>query len=117
MGLVKFDADRDNLVSSSYSQARGPVLRSERQEVTRVVFAAGEGAHAHAHPEEQTFYVVTGRLRIWLGDAEPYEVGPDEASFHPSNVPHRVQALEDTVAISFKNVVDPTGYAATGKLT
>jgi quercetin dioxygenase-like cupin family protein len=57
-----------------------------------------------------------GRLRVTLGDGEPYEVGPHEGSFHPSNMPHKVEALEDTVAISFKNVVDPTGYEATGKL-
>lgn len=116
MGHVTFDKDRDNSVASHYSQARGPVLRSDRQEVTRVEFAAGHGAKTHHHPEEQTFYIVRGRLRVWLGDDEPYEVGPDEASFHPSNVPHRVEALEDTLTISFKNVVDPTGYQATGQL-
>jgi hypothetical protein len=31
-------------------------------------------------------------------------------------VPHQVEALEDTYAISFKNVVDPTGYEPTGAL-
>ena len=116
MGLVTFDQDEDNLVSSSYSTARGPVLRSDKQEVTKVWFKAGEGAHEHHHPEEQTFYVLEGRLRVTLRDQEPYEVGPHQGSFHPSNVPHKVEALEDTVAISFKNVVDPTGYDATGKL-
>lgn len=116
MGLIRFDQDQDNLISGSYSQARGPVLRSEKQEVTKVYFKKGEGAHEHKHPEEQTFYVLKGRLRVHLGDEEPYEVGPGEGSFHPSNVPHRVEALEDTEAISFKNVVDPTGYKATGQL-
>lgn len=117
MGHVKFDANQDNLVADHYSQARGPVLRSDKQEVTRVFFGKGKGAKTHHHPEEQTFYVVSGRLRVWLGDNEPYDVAPDEASFHPSNVPHRVEALEDTVTISFKNVVDPTGYQQTGKLS
>lgn len=117
MGHVKFEQDQDNVVAGHYSQARGPVLRSDKQEVTRVSFAKGAGAQRHQHPEEQTLYVVHGCLRIWLGDDEPYDVGPDEASFHPSNVPHRAEAVEDTLAISFKNVVDPTGYEQTGRLT
>jgi quercetin dioxygenase-like cupin family protein len=116
VGLVRWDQDAENVVSGGYSTARGPVLRSAKQEVTKVFFAAGEGAKQHSHPEEQTFYLLEGRLRVTLGDDEPYEVGPHEGSFHPSNVPHKVEALEDTVAISFKNVVDPTGYEPTGKL-
>jgi quercetin dioxygenase-like cupin family protein len=116
MGLVRWDEDADNVVSGDYSTARGPVLRSEKQEVTKVRFKAGEGAKSHSHPEEQTFYLLEGRLRVTLGDAEPYEVGPHEGSFHPSNVPHQVEALEDTVAISFKNIVDPSGYQPTGNL-
>lgn len=117
VGLVRWDQDTDNVVSGGYSTARGPVLRSDKQEVTKVTFKAGEGATKHSHPEEQTFYVLEGRLRVTLGDDRPYEVGPHEGSFHPSNVPHAVEALEDTVAISFKNVVDPTGYEPTGRLS
>jgi quercetin dioxygenase-like cupin family protein len=116
VGLVRWDQDEDNLVSGGYSTARGPVLRSERQEVTKVRFKKREGAHEHSHPEEQTFYVLEGRLRVTLGAEEPYEVGPHEGSFHPSNVRHKVEALEDTVAISFKNIVDPSGYEPTGAL-
>ena len=71
MGLVKWDQDSDNLVSDGYSTARGPVLRSEKQEVTKVTFKAGEGAERHSHPEEQTFYLLEGRLRVTLGDDEP----------------------------------------------
>lgn len=116
MGLVKFDRDSENLVAGHYSTARGPVLRSEKQEVAKVFFKRGEGAKEHSHPEEQTFYVLEGRLRVKLGDAEPYEVGPGEGSFHPANEVHRVEAIEDTVAISFKNVVNPTGYQETDRL-
>ena len=115
MGLVRFDTDEDNLVAGHYSTAKGPVLRSAKQEVAKVYFKRGEGAHKHAHPEEQTFYVLSGRLRVTLGDDEPYEVEPGQGSFHPSNVPHIVEAVEDTTAISFKNVVDPS-YEQTGLL-
>lgn len=117
MGLVKFDRDEENVVAGHYSTAKGPVIRSEKQEIAKVFFEAGEGAKEHSHPEEQTFYVLEGRLRVTLGNSEPYEVAPGQGSFHPSNVPHRVEAMEDTTAISFKNVVDPTGYKETDRLS
>jgi quercetin dioxygenase-like cupin family protein len=114
MGLIKFDSDSDNVVSGSYSQGRGPVLRSDNLEVTKIAFASGEGAETHEHPEEQVMYVLSGRLRVTVAD-ETFEVAEGEASFHPSNVQHSVQALEDTVGLSLKNQVAPI-YEPTGRL-
>lgn len=119
MPKVTFEASEDNVLRPEYSSARGPVVRSHKQEVSRVWFDAGKGADPHRHFEEQAFFVLSGRLRVTLGegeDAETYEVGPGEGSFHPSNVLHGVEALEDTEAVSFKNVVDPTQYPETGRL-
>lgn len=116
MGLVRFDSHEDNLVTKQYSQGRGPVLRSDRCEVTRIFFAEGTGAEFHQHPEEQTFYCLEGRLQVTLGD-ETYVIGPDEASFHPSNVRHKVHALEDTLLISFKIREQEQIYEATGRLS
>jgi quercetin dioxygenase-like cupin family protein len=115
MSKITFDTDLDNEVSSSYSDARGPVLRSERIEVTQTFFGVGKGAKTHAHPEEQVFVIMKGRLRVTCA-GETYEIGPGEGSFHPSNAEHSVEALEDTVAISFKNLVDPI-YGKTGELS
>jgi len=114
MGKIMFDRDEDHAVTPQYSEARGPVLRSERIEVTKAVFDAGKGAKTHAHPEEQVFYIVKGRLRVTCA-GETYEVGAGEGSYHPPNAEHTVEALEDTVAISFKNLVDPI-YEKTGEL-
>ena len=119
MAKVTFTGADDYVLNPHYSSARGPVMRSDKQEIAVVTFPEGTGADAHRHPEEQTFYLLSGRLRVTLGegdDAETYEVAPGEGSFHPSNVLHRVEALEDTRAVSFKNVVDPTQYAETGRL-
>ncbi len=114
MGRITFDRDEDNVVSGGYSRARGPVLRSERIELTKVFFAKGEGADPHRHAEEQVMYVTKGRLRVTC-DGETYEIGPGEATFNPSNAEHAVEALEDVEAISFKNLVDPR-YEKTGDL-
>lgn len=118
MGRVRFEGHEDNVLNP-YSSAAGPVMRSNKQEISKVHFPKDTGAEPHRHPEEQTFYILEGHLRVTLGegdDAEVYEVRPGEGSFHPSNVLHAVEALEDTTAVSFKNVVDPSQYAETGRL-
>jgi len=53
-------------------------------------------------------------MRMTVG-AETYEIGPGEVSYHPSNVLHHALAVEDTVGISFKNIVAPF-YPATKEL-
>jgi quercetin dioxygenase-like cupin family protein len=114
MPKVTFDSDQDNLVAGAFSTGRGPVLRSERLEVTRISFVTGKGAREHAHPEEQFVYVLSGRLRVTCAGTS-YELGAGEATFNPADVPHAVMALEDTTALSFKNLVAPS-YEATGRL-
>lgn len=119
MGKVSFVGSEDHVVYEPSSTARGPVLRSDRSEIGRFSFDAGKGADPHRHPEEQTFYLIEGRLQVTLGEgdeAETYTVEAGQGSFHPSNVLHQVTALEDTVVLSFKNVVDPTMYTETGRL-
>jgi quercetin dioxygenase-like cupin family protein len=114
MTHVKFDQHADNVVSGSYSTGTGPVLRSDRMEVTKISFAKGKGADTHQHAEEQLMYVLEGRLRVTC-NGETYEVGPGEATFNPSNAPHSVMAIEDVVALSFKDQVAPN-YEPTGRL-
>jgi quercetin dioxygenase-like cupin family protein len=115
MGLITFnDRDEDRLVAEEYSTGRGPVLRSDVMELTKISFTRGHGAELHQHPEEQILYVLDGVLEVTLGD-ETYEVHPGQASFHPSNVPHRAMAKEDVVALSFKHLVAPN-YEKSGTL-
>jgi quercetin dioxygenase-like cupin family protein len=114
MGKVRFDADAEHLVSAGYSQGRGPVLRSNQLEVTRIFFAEGESAEMHAHDEEQFMYVLTGRVRITMED-DSYELGPGEATFNPSGRLHALHALQDTQGLSVKVLVSPS-YEATGRL-
>jgi len=50
--------------------------------------------HVH-HRDDETFVVVEGTLRAWVGDREVL-VGPGEAAFLPRGVPHtyRVESAE-----------------------
>lgn len=52
----------------------------------------------HAHPYEQTGYLIKGQLRLRIGEQE-WEVGPGDAWCIPLNVEHGAQVLEDSVAV------------------
>ena len=114
MPRVTLDSDKDHLVTPQHSDARGPVVRGKSIEIMQMHWRAGESARPHQHPEEQAIYVVSGRMRMTVG-GETYEVGAGEVSYHPANVLHGAAAIEDTVAISFKNIVAPA-YPATKTL-
>jgi len=102
MSLVRFDGAAEiRGAGGDYAGHRGQAL-----EVSRISFDKGQGADVHQHPEEQVMYVLSGRLRVTCGD-ETYEVGPGQATFNPSNVPHGVTALEDVVVLSIKSKVRP----------
>jgi len=52
----------------------------------------------HSHENEQISYVLEGALHFWLGEDEKEEcvVRSGEVLTIPSNLPHKVLALEDT---------------------
>jgi quercetin dioxygenase-like cupin family protein len=55
----------------------------------------------HSHENEQITYIVQGALRFWIGEegADIFDVRGGEVLHIPSNIPHRVEALEDTINI------------------
>lgn len=120
MGLIELDRDEHNLVTAQYSAALGPVLRSEHCELVKARFRKGTGAELHQHPEEQIVYCVEGKLEATLGEgagAERFVLEPGEAAVNPSNVPHGVIALEDSIVLSFKIRTSDQIYQATGSLS
>lgn len=52
----------------------------------------------HAHPHEQTGYLVQGHLRLRIG-TETFEVRPGDSWCIPGGVEHGAQILEDSVAV------------------
>ena len=68
--------------------------------VARLNMAKGTIVPAHQHVNEQFTMVESGALRFNLGGQELI-LRPGEALAIPSEVPHGVEALEDTVIIDF----------------
>ncbi|OPY31871.1 MAG: Cupin domain protein [Methanomassiliicoccales archaeon PtaU1.Bin124] len=59
---------------------------------------AGHELPMHSHPEEQTGYLVSGAIRLTIGN-EVREVRPGDCWCVPGNVPHGAMVSEDSVAI------------------
>jgi unsaturated pyranuronate lyase len=55
----------------------------------------------HDHHNEQITYILEGRLRFWFGDdgSEVIEVGAGEVLTIPPHLPHKAEALEDTLDV------------------
>jgi quercetin dioxygenase-like cupin family protein len=55
----------------------------------------------HSHDNEQLTYILEGALKFWLGEngEEEVVVHAGEVLHIPSNLPHKAQALEDTLDV------------------
>jgi quercetin dioxygenase-like cupin family protein len=51
----------------------------------------------HAHPNEQTGYLLEGRIRFVIG-TETHDAAPGDCWCIPENVEHSAEILEDAVA-------------------
>jgi quercetin dioxygenase-like cupin family protein len=60
--------------------------------------ARGSELPRHAHPHEQTGYLVSGRLRLTI-DLERFDAGPGDSWSIPADVVHSAEVLADAVAI------------------
>ena len=52
----------------------------------------------HAHTNEQTGYLISGRIRLFMNDI-PRDLAPGDSWNIAENVGHRAEILEDSVAI------------------
>jgi quercetin dioxygenase-like cupin family protein len=75
------------------------VIVSERMTMAQIHLSKGAVVPLHSHENEQLAYILEGALRFWLGEdgSETVDVAAGEVLVIPPNVPHRVEALEDTL--------------------
>jgi quercetin dioxygenase-like cupin family protein len=69
--------------------------------LTHVYLDKGAIVPRHSHENEQFTYILEGALRFWIGEdgAEVRDVRAGEVLHIPSNVPHKAEALEDTLDV------------------
>jgi unsaturated pyranuronate lyase len=76
------------------------LVTGERMMIAHVYLDEGAIVAKHSHENEQLTYILEGTLRLWLGeddDEEMFDVRAGELLHIPPNVPHRAEALEQTL--------------------
>lgn len=77
------------------------LITGERMMYAQVLLKKGAIVPRHSHDNEQITFIVDGALKFWIGadESEVLVVRAGEVLLIPSNVPHKAEALEDTVDV------------------
>ena len=77
------------------------LISGERLMLTHVYLDKGFVVPRHSHENEQLTWILEGVLRFWLGEGESevVDVAAGEVLHLPSNLPHKAEALEDTLDV------------------
>ena len=82
------------------------LITCNRMMLAHVYLKKGAIVPRHSHHNEQITYILEGALKFWIGDAGEREVivRAGEVLTIPADVPHRAEALEDTLDV---DIFDP----------
>jgi len=77
------------------------LISTERMMLAHVYLDKGCIVPKHEHENEQLTYILKGVLRFWLGDdgSQVVDVSAGDVLHIPSNLPHKAEALEDTLDV------------------
>ena len=77
------------------------LITGERIMLAHVYLKKGAIVPLHSHDNEQLTYILEGALRFWIGEDQTEEVivRAGEVLHIPSNVPHKAEAMEDTLDV------------------
>ena len=77
------------------------LISTDRMMLAHVYLDKGCIVPQHSHENEQLTYILEGKLRFWLGEdgSEIVDVAAGEVLHLPSDLPHKAEALEDTLDV------------------
>lgn len=80
------------------------LFTGERMMLAQVYLDEGAIVPWHSHENEQLTWVLEGALKFWIGeegsaDMREVVVNAGDVLFIPSNVPHKAEALADTLDV------------------
>lgn len=79
-----------------------PLIMGKHMTFLEISYTKGTGAPMHVHTHESLVYVVRGRLKTTIGEEE-FILEPGDACLHPADMPHTVEALEDSTMVEIKS--------------
>ena len=77
------------------------LITGERMMLAHVYLKKGCIVPKHSHENEQLTYILEGALKFWIGEDQKEElvVRAGEVLLIPSNIPHKAEALEETLDV------------------
>ena len=77
------------------------LITGDRMMLAHVYLKKGSIVPKHSHENEQITYILEGGLRFWIGEdgSEEIVVRAGEVLHIPSNIPHKAEAIEDTLDV------------------
>ena len=77
------------------------LITADRMMLGHIYLEKGCIVPKHSHENEQLTYVLEGALHFWIGEdgAKELTVRAGEVLVIPSGVPHKAEALEDTLDV------------------
>ena len=88
----------DGFVSPVEGIEMKTLVYGEKSLLARFHLAKGSELPIHSHPHEQTGFLISGKMTLYI-DQEPFPVEPGDSWSIPGDVEHRVDVMEDSVAI------------------
>ena len=79
-----------------------PLMRGQGATLLEMRAQAGVATRFHTHAHEALIYLVSGQLRVTIGD-ETFVLMAGDVCRQPRAVPHRVETLEDSVFVEVKS--------------
>ncbi len=74
------------------------LVYGEKSLLAEFHLGAGSRLPLHSHPYEQTGYMVSGHMRLFI-DGQPLDVEPGDSWCILMNVPHSAEIFTDSVAV------------------
>ncbi len=74
------------------------LVYGEKSLLTQFQLEAGHTLPRHSHEHEQTGYLVSGEIKLTIGETT-YDVEPGDSWSIPGNVEHCAKIISDSVAI------------------
>ena len=77
------------------------LITGDRVMLAHVYLKKGCIVPKHSHENEQLTYILEGALKFWIGEdsSEEITVRAGEVLLIPSNIPHKAEALEETLDV------------------
>lgn len=85
-------------ITAAEGISRKTLAYGDNSLLTEFKLKKGKTLPTHSHPQEQTGYLVSGRIILSIG-GQNYEVSPGDSWSIPGGTDHGAEITEDSVAI------------------